>query len=64
VCAILFDKLGVESIINTSSLAFYANGKTTGTAVDIWYQTNSFAPIYERFVLNHTITKVDTGEKI
>jgi len=35
VCAILFDKLGVESIINTSSLAFYANGKTTGTAVDI-----------------------------
>ena len=30
---VLFDKLGVESlyIINTSSLALYANGKTTGT---------------------------------
>ena len=44
---VLFDKLGVESlyIINTSSLALYANGKTTGTVVDIGYQTTSFVPI-------------------
>jgi actin len=62
---VLFDKLGVESlyIINTSSLALYANGKTTGTVVDIGYQTTSFVPIYEGFVLNHAVTKVDTGGK-
>ena len=62
---VLFDKLGVESlyIINTSSLALYANGKTTGTVVDIGYQTTSFVPIYEGFVLHHAVTKVDTGGK-
>ena len=62
---ILFDELNVESlyITNTSSLALYANGKTTGTVVDIGYQTNSFVPIYEGFVLNHAVTKVDTGGK-
>ena len=62
---VLFDKLGVESlyIINTSSLALYANGKTTGTVVDIGYQTTSFVPIYEGFILNHAVTKVETGGK-
>ncbi len=62
---ILFDNLGVESlyITNNSTLALYANGKTTGTVVDIGYQTTSFVPIYEGFVLNHAVTKVDTGGK-
>jgi actin-related protein len=62
---VLFDKLGVESlyIINTSNLALYANGKTTGTVVDIGYQTTSFVPIYEGFVLHHAVTKFDTGGK-
>ena len=60
---ILFDHLGVESlyITNNSTLALYANGKTTGTVVDIGFQTTSFVPIYEGFVLNHAVTKVDTG---
>ena len=62
---ILFDKIGVESLYigNTSTLALYANGKTTGTVVDIGYQTSSFAPIFEGFVLKHTLTKIDTGGK-
>lgn len=62
---ILFDKLGVENlyITNTSTLALYANGKTTGIVVDIGYQTSSFVPIYEGFLLNHAVTKVDTGGK-
>lgn len=62
---ILFDSLGVENlyVTNTSTLALYANGKTTGTVVDIGYQTTSFVPIYEGFVLNHAVTKVDTGGK-
>ena len=62
---VLIDKLGVESlyIINTSSLALYAKGKTTGTVVDIEFQTTFFVTIYEEFVLNHAVTKVDTGGK-
>lgn len=62
---IVFENLGVESlyITNNSTLSLYANGKTTGTVVDIGYQTTSFVPIYEGFVLNHAVTKVDTGGK-
>ena len=62
---VLFEHLGVESlyITNTSTLSLYANGKTTGTVVDIGYQTTSFVPIYEGFILNHAVTKVDTGGK-
>ena len=62
---VLFDKLGVESIyiINTSILALYANRKTNGTGVDIEYQTTSFVPIQEGFVLNHSITIFDIGGK-
>jgi actin-related protein len=62
---ILFEKLGVGSlyITNTSTLALYANGKTTGVVVDIGYQTTSFVPVYEGFVLNHAVSKVDTGGK-
>ena len=62
---ILFEHLGVESlyITNTSTLSLFANGKTTGTVVDIGYQTTSFVPIYEGFILNHAVTKVDTGGK-
>ena len=61
----LFEHLGVESlyITNTSTLSLYANGKTTGTVVDIGYQTTSFVPIYEGFILNHAVTHVDTGGK-
>ena len=62
---ILFDNLWPERlyITNNSTLALYANGKTTGTVVDIGYQTTSFVPIYEGFVLNHAVTKEDTGRK-
>jgi actin-related protein len=42
-------------------LALYANGKTTGVVVDIGYQTTSCVPIYEGFVLNHAVSKVEIG---
>jgi actin-related protein len=60
---ILFEHLHVEQlyITNTSTLALYANGKTTGVVVDIGYQTTSCVPIYEGFVLNHAVSKVEIG---
>jgi len=60
---ILFEKLNVEQlyITNSSTLALYANGKTTGVVIDIGYQTTSFVPIYEGLVLNHAVSKVDMG---
>jgi len=60
---ILFEELHVESlfITNTSTLALYANGKTTGIVVDLGYQTSSCVPIYEGFVLNHAVGKLDFG---
>lgn len=60
---VLFEHLGVENlyITNTSTLALYANGKTTGVVVDCGFKTTSFVPIYEGFMLNHAVTKVDTG---
>jgi actin-related protein len=60
---ILFEHLNVDClyITNTSTLALYANGKTTGIVVDIGYQTTSCVPIYEGFVLNHAVGKVDMG---
>lgn len=62
---ILFDNLGVENlyITNNSTLALYANGKTTGTVVDIGFGTTSFVPIYEGFALNHAVSYVDIGGK-
>jgi actin len=60
---ILFEKLNVENlyITNTSTLALYANGKTTGIVVDLGYQTSSCVPIYEGFVLNHAVGKIEMG---
>ena len=62
---ILFDNLGVEKlyITNNSTLALFANGKTTGTVVDIGYGTTSFVPIYEGFALNHAVSNIDIGGK-
>jgi len=60
---ILFEELHVESlfITNTSTLSLYANGKTTGIVVDLGYQTSSCVPIYEGFVLNHAVGKIEMG---
>lgn len=60
---ILFEKLHVENlyITNTSTLALYANGKTSGIVVDLGYQTSSCVPIYEGFVLNHAVGKIEMG---
>lgn len=62
---ILFEELNVESlyITNTSTLSLYANGRTTGIVVDIGYEMTSCVPIYEGFVLNHAITKMEMGGK-
>ncbi|MCQ2817202.1 MAG: actin family protein [archaeon] len=62
---ILFNNLGVEKlyITNNSTLALFANGKTTGTVVDIGYGTTSFVPVYEGFALNHAVTHVEIGGK-
>jgi actin-related protein len=60
---IIFEKLNADSlyIATSSTLALYANGKTTGLVVDIGYETTSCVPIYEGFVLNHAINKVEMG---
>ncbi len=60
---ILFEQLHVDQlyITNTSTLALYANGKTTGVVVDIGYQNTSCVPIYEGFVLNHAVSKIEIG---
>jgi actin-related protein len=60
---ILFNDMNIENlyITNTSTLALYANGKTTGLVVDIGYETTSCVPIYEGFVLNHAVSRVELG---
>ena len=60
---VLFEKLNIESlyITNSSTLALYANGRTTGIVIDVGYETTSCVPIYEGFVLNHAIIKMDIG---
>jgi len=59
----LFEYLNVENLYmtNTSTLALYANGRTTGIVVDIGYEMTSCVPIYEGFVLNHAVTKIEMG---
>lgn len=60
---VLFEELNVENLYmtNTSTLALYANGRTTGIVVDIGYEMTSCVPIYEGFVLNHAVTKIEMG---
>jgi actin-related protein len=60
---LVFDVLNADSlyIATSSTLALYANGKTTGLVVDIGYETTSCVPIYEGFVLNHAINKIEMG---
>ena len=60
---VLFELLNVESlyITNSSTLALYANGRTTGIVIDVGFETTSCVPIYEGFVLNHAILKMDVG---
>jgi len=62
---ILFERLNVENlyITNTSTLALYANGKTTGIVVDLGYERSSCVPIYEGLVLNHAVGKIKMGGK-
>ena len=62
---ILFEDLNVEHlyITNTSTLALYANGRTTGIVVDVGYERTTCVPIYEGFVLNHAILKIELGGK-
>lgn len=60
---ILFEELNVEHlyITNTSTLALYANGRTTGIVVDVGYEMTSCVPIFEGFVLNHAVSKIELG---
>lgn len=60
---VLFEKLNIDSlyITNSSTLALYANGRTTGIVIDVGFETTSCVPIYEGFVLNHAIIKMDIG---
>ena len=60
---VLFEELNVENLYmtNTSTLALYANGRTTGIVVDVGYEMTSCVPIYEGFVLNHAVTKIEMG---
>lgn len=60
---VLFEELNVERlyITNTSTLALYANGRTTGIVVDVGHKMTSCVPIYEGFVLNHAVNKIELG---
>jgi actin len=62
---VLFEELNVEQlyITNTSTLALYANGRTTGIVVDVGYSMTSCVPIFEGFVLAHAKNQIELGGK-
>ena len=60
---VLFENMNVEVLYltNTANLALYANGRTTGLVADLGYQMSTFVPIYEGYVIDHTITTLELG---
>ena len=60
---ILFEGLGIPSLYISQSpvLSLYSSGRTTGTVIEMGYETCHTAPIFEGFPLYHSMLQLDFG---
>eukprot|EP00009_Paramoeba_aestuarina_P003746 CAMPEP_0201510954 /NCGR_PEP_ID=MMETSP0161_2-20130828/3459_1 /ASSEMBLY_ACC=CAM_ASM_000251 /TAXON_ID=180227 /ORGANISM="Neoparamoeba aestuarina, Strain SoJaBio B1-5/56/2" /LENGTH=365 /DNA_ID=CAMNT_0047906245 /DNA_START=117 /DNA_END=1211 /DNA_ORIENTATION=+ len=63
---ILFEDFNIPGLVvqNTSVLALYATGRTTGMMIDIGEGGADLVPIYEGFKINHLIQRTEVGGRV
>lgn len=61
----LFESFAVPSLSISSQAvnALYASGRTTGCVLDLGYETSNVAPVFEGYVLPHSVERIDLSGK-